>query len=641
MKTNTLYKSILMAFCAVSLVSCDSFLDRQEDEQLTEAKVWASFNYTRQYFYNCWGYLPDDANAFYSSVPYFGASDETSMTWNYSYRYINFGSWNATTVPNDYFNTRYQCIRDCNIFLANVLKCSDPVLENDTARKSQLQLWYDSVRFVRAYTYFLLMRDYGPIMLMGDEIMDFTLTTKELERPRNTWEECVDYVTEELNYCAQNLPATLTKANYGLPTRGAALAVLSRLHLYSARPLFNGNPLYRTVRNPEDARFPELSGKNLFPVEADASKWALAASTAKRVIDLNAYSLYHDKDNPTNPYLNYYGVFQENWNDELIFCGGGYKSRWALGVHTAPTDIATGSAYGGWGPTQTSVDSYAMADGRYPITGYDRSGNPIVDSRSGYPPADREFDLTSIVNPFLKALKASDSDATSNSPRMYAGREPRFYVTVYYPGSSWKHGEAYGRAIVADGATGHKTHDYPITGYLVNKWYDHTLDSYQGQWGNITFPTFRYAEIYLNYIEAVLECEAAGVSGNDVDHDYAITLWNELRARSGMDPIMEIYPDATTEDLIEYIHRERQIELAQEGHRYFDVRTWKLGPELLNGPVYGLDTSVKATGATAVPGEMWTRKVVETRVFKNQHYLYPFLQRELDRNKILTQNYGW
>ena len=632
----TILKSILaaIALSMLGLSSCDSFLDRQEDEQLTEEKVWASFNYTKQYFYNCWGYLPDDANGFYNSVPYFGATDEASMTWNYSYRYINFGSWNATTVPNDNFNYRYQGIRDCNIFLKNALNCSDPILASDAARRTQLQLWYDSARFARAYLYFLLMRDYGPVFLVGDDVMDFTASTQELQRPRNTWDECVDYVVGELTYCAENLPTAHSSSNYGLPTRGAALAVISRLQLYSARPLFNGNPLYRTVRNPD--------GTALFPEQADPQKWVAAASAAKKVIDLNAYELYRDKDAPTNPYLNYYGVFQEEWNKELIFCGGGYQSRWALGVHTAPTDIATGSAYGGWGPTQSSVDSYAMADGRYPITGYDRTGSPIVDSRSGYPAADREFDLMQIVNPFLRAMKVSESDATSVSPRMYANREPRFYVTVYYPGSGWLHGEAVDAAFFADGAVGHTTHDYPITGYLVNKWYDHTLDSYQGNWGNITFPTFRYAEIILNYVEAVLECEAAGVTGNDVDHDLAMSLWLNLRGRSGMEPITEIYPDATTEDLIEYIHRERQIELAQEGHRYFDVRTWLQGTELLNGPVYGLDTSVKSSrSATSVPPEMWTRKVMETRVFRNNHYLYPFLQRELDRNKVLTQNYGW
>ncbi len=626
---------ILMALTALlAFASCDSFLDRQEDEQLTEEKIWQSFNYTRQYFFNCMGYLPDDADNFYNSTPYFGATDEASMTWNYSYRYINFGSWNATTVPNDYFNSRYECIRDCNIFLANVLKCSDPVLESDASRKAQLQLWYDSVRWARAYTYFLLMRDYGPIFLVGDELMDFTASTQELQQPRNTWEECVQYVVNEMTYCAENLPATQNSANLGLPTRGAALAVLSRLRLYSARPLFNGNRLYRTVRNPD--------GTNLFPEEFDAQKWVLSAQAAKRVIDLGVYSLYKDKDKPDNPYLNYYGVFQETWNDELIYCGGGYRSRWSLGVHTAPTDIATGSAYGGWGPTQSSVDSYAMADGRYPITGYDRSGTPVVDSQSGYPAADREWDLTNVVNPFLKALGTSDADATSASPRMYAGREPRFYVTVYYPGAGWKHGEAVGRAFFADGSVGHTTHDYPITGYLVNKWYDHTLDSYQGQWGNVTFPTYRYAETYLNYIESVLECEAAGVSGNDVSHDLAMQYWDELRARSGMAPIMEVYPDATIDQLIDLIRRERQVELAQEGHRYFDTRTWMIATDVCNGDVYGLDTSVKGSrGITSVPPEMWKRKVVERRIFRSNHYLYPFLQRELDRNKVLTQNYGW
>ena len=199
-------KTLYILIALLCVASCDKFLDRQEDEQLTEEKIWKSFTYTRQYFFNCMGYLPDDANNFYSNVPYFGATDEASMTWNYSYRYINFGSWNATTVPNDYFNTRYQAIRDCNIFLSHVLECSDPILESDAARQSQLQLWYDSVRWARAYNYFLLMRDYGPVFLVGDELMDFTASTQELQRPRNTWQECVDYVVSEMTYCAENLP---------------------------------------------------------------------------------------------------------------------------------------------------------------------------------------------------------------------------------------------------------------------------------------------------------------------------------------------------------------------------------------------------------------------------------------------------
>ena len=627
---------LLIAFLTIGLVSCDKFLDRQEDEQLTEEKIWKSFDYTRQYFLNCMGYLPNDAENMVSGVPYFGATDEASMTWNYNYRLINFGSWNATSVPNDRFNTYYQGIRDCNIFLNKAPDCSDPILSTDASRRSQLEMWLASVRFARAYLYFLLMRDYGPVFLVGDTPMDFTAATADLQRPRDTWDACVDYVTSEMQYCADNLPDTQSAAYYGLPTVGSALAVISRLKLYSARDLFNGNKLYRTVRNPD--------GTPLFPEEFDAKKWVEAAQAAKDVIDLGLYELYTDKDDPDNAYLNYYGVFQENWNKELIYCGGGYRHRGTVSYHTMPVGIASYVyAYGGWGPTQSSVDSYAMANGRYPITGYDANGGPIVDSESGYPSADQEFKTTEIKNPFLVALKCKDEDDTkSNSPRMYANREPRFYVTVYWPGTGWKHGDVVGRAIFADGAVGHTNHDYPVTGYLVNKWVDHQVDNYSGQYTYMTFPTFRYAEIILNYVEAVIECEINGVSSAAVNHGEAMNLWASLRKRSGLPPITDVYENLTNEQLREYIRRERQVELAQEGHRYFDTRTWMIAPEVCNGPVYGLDTSVKGdTQMKEPPAAMLTRKVVETRVFKSNHYLYPFLQRELDRNKVLTQNYGW
>ena len=628
----TLY--ILLALVAFTAVSCDSFLDRQEDEQLTFEKIWKQRSYTRQYFLNCWGYLPNDAAIFYTPNVVIGASEEASMTWNWSFRNLNFGSWNASNLPDSKFNNYYQGIRDCNIFMQN----AERVLDNDdSAVKDEVLLWKASARWARAYMYFFLMRDYGPVFLVGDEPMDFTATTQELQRPRNTWDECVAYVESEMKELANggDLPGTQAANNLGLPTRGACLAVISRLKLYSARDLFNGNTTYRNLK-----QYPDGTGPNLFPQEYDAQKWVEAAQAAKAVIDLGTYSLYKDKDHPENPYLNYYGVTQEPWNDEIIFAGGGYQSRWYLGVHTAPAGLATGTAYGGWGPTQQQVDAYAMASGRYPITGYDRNGSPIVDSKSGYPAADREFDLTSVENPFLIALEATSAQATSSSPKMYLNREPRFYVNVYWPGSNWMHGTQFHAASFATNAIGHQSHDYPKSGYLVNRFYDHTQDSYQGAWGNVTFPTFRLAEIYLNYIEAVLECEKYGVTGLSVDYKEALRLWDQLRERSGMAPITEVYPEANIDELIELVRKERRVELSQEGHRYYDTRTWKIATTTDNGPMYGLDVTVTASGST-VPPEMWKRSVFEERVFKPQHYLYPFLQRELDRNKVLTQNYGW
>lgn len=625
MKMNNIFKYLISgALALTAFCSCDSFLDRQEDEAMTFEKIWERVSTTRQYFFNCMGYLPTDDIFYYRHES--GASDEGSCTWAWSsYQLINFGTWNASNLPNSNFNTYYEGIRDCNIFMQNVFSCSDP-----SALQSDLTLWYNCARWARAYMYFLLMRDFGPIFLVGDELMDFTATAAELERPRNTWEECVDYVVSEMTELSRLLPESYSSGNMGLPTSGAALAVISRLTLYSARDQYNGNTMYSGVVNPD--------GTPLFPQTYNAQKWLTAADAAKAVIDLNTYSLYRDESD--NPYLNYLGITHENWNSEIIFSGGGYHSRYTMGVHTAPSFSTGGSlAYGGWGPTQQQVDAYAMSNGRYPITGYEGDGSPIIDSESGYPAS--EFTKANFENPFMTALGAGNAYSSGSWPVMYRDREPRFYVSVFWGDSWWKYGDSYTLISFCQGANAHTSHDYPKPGYLVNRYYDHSLNSYNNtQWGNITFPTFRLGEIYLNYIEAVLECERNGVAGESVDHNRAMELWAELRDRSGMAPITDAYPNAGIDELVELVRKERRVELAFEGLRYYDTRTWLIAEDVDGGPMYGMNTAAAASG-TVTSDEYWQRTAFETRIFRPQDYLFPFPQRELDRNNMLTQNYRW
>lgn len=618
-------KYVLLLCAGIGLSACDSFLDKQEDETMTFEKIWQQVGTTKQYFFQAMGYLPNDAEIFYYKHT-IGASDESTCTWNWNaYRFINFGSWNPSNMPNDDFNKYYEAIRDCNIFLQNVMSCSDPA-----ALQSDLTLWYNCVRWARAYYYFLLMRDFGPVFLLGDELIDFTATTAQLARPRDTWEDCVDYVVQEMEWCSTHLPESHNSAYMGLPTSGAALAVISRLKLYSARDLFNGNSLYRQVRNPD--------GTQLFPEQYEAKKWVEAAQAAKAVIDMNLYKLYRSKED--DPCLNYLGITMETWNDEIIYTGGGYRSRYMIGVHTAPSiSISGGIAYGGWGPTQQQVDAYAMSNGRYPVTGYDADGTPRIDPSSGYSSA--EFAKTTFQNPFLQAMGASQAYFQGSWPQMYKDREPRFYVSVFWGDSFWMYSVGnYVKTSFCQGANAHTAHDYPKSGYLTNRFYDHTLNSYTGQWGNVTFPSIRLGEIYLNYIEAVLECERHGVSGDGVDHSLAMQYWNELRDRSGMEPVTVAYPAASVDDLVDLVRKERRVELAFEGHRYYDTRTWMIATQTDGGPMYGMNTAALASGTTTADA-FWARTAFETRVFKNNHYLFPFPQRELDRNKQLRQNYGW
>lgn len=611
--------------------SCEDFLDRQEDENLTFDEIWLSRNYVRQYWLNCMSFLPNfDGSFIGDSDPYLGASDECTITYDRAYRYINFGTWNASTVPYYKMDSYYQGIRECNIFMQNVYNCTDPEVT-----KAQLDQWYWQTRFARAYYYFLMMCDYGPVFLVGDELLDFTASTEELYRPRNTWEQCVDYVVSEMTECdkADAVQLQYGETEYGLATKGTCRAVISRLLLYSARDLFNGNTLYRDLRNPETPDFPEQSGQNLFPQTYEANKWLEAADAAKAVMDLGIYSLYRAGND--NPYEDYYGITNVTWNSELIWTNR-YNNRYYWGINTVPAGV---SGYGGVGPTQQQVDAYAMKTGIYPITGYESDGTPIADPASGYNVA-AELELSTWNYPSSGWSLIGNYDVTA--PNMYKDREPRFYVTVFFGGNYWLAGSSsYGPISFASGGNGNQSHDYPKSGYLVNRFYDHTLNSTQGNWGNITFPVFRLGEIYLNFIESVLECKNRGVALPSGYEDLAMEVWADLRDRAGLDPITDVYPNASTAQLIDLCRKERRVELAFERHRYFDTRTWMIAPETDGGPMYGMNTNATAGGSTNTPEEFWQRTVFETRVFNNNHYLYPFSQRELDRNRLLVQNYGW
>ncbi|MEG0463085.1 RagB/SusD family nutrient uptake outer membrane protein, partial [Bacteroides sp.] len=316
-----------------------------------------------------------------------------------------------------------------------------------------------------------------------------------------------------------------------------------------------------------------------------------------------------------------------------------YNGLYAWGVGTVPTGVA-GTAYGAVGPTQQQVDAYAMSNGRYPIIGYDKQGNPTLDRAAGY--EEEELAMSTWTYPAKGWSKHNNFQI--ESPNMYKDREPRFYVSVFFGGNKFLHGPSATKISFAKGGNGNKSHDYAKTGYLCNRFYDHMLNSAEGNWGNITFPLFRLGEIYLNFIESVLECKKHGVALPGGYEKLAMDSWADLRDRAGLEPITKVYPQASTDELIELCRKERRIELTFERHRYFDTRTWMIAEQTDNGPMYGMDTNCpldKGMSGLDTPKDYWKRTVVETRVFKKNHYLHPFAQRELDRNKLLIQNYGW
>jgi hypothetical protein len=232
-----------------------------------------------------------------------------------------------TGIAGTIWGRSYRSIRECNWALNNLDKVS-----MSATHKARLKA---ELQFIRAFRYQDLIRNYGGVILMGDKVYNLSdnLQDESLFK-RSTLKESMDYVLAQIDQAAANLPVSNDNSwQVGRATKGAALALKSRLALYAASPLYN------------------------------TGTWQDAVKAAQAVIDLNKYGLY------TGGYGN---LFLDANNNEAIFVRLYTKNA----GHTH-LEIANGpNGYGGWGgnlPLQNLVDDYEM-----------NNGKPITDATSGY-----------------------------------------------------------------------------------------------------------------------------------------------------------------------------------------------------------------------------------------------------------------
>ncbi|OJV80626.1 MAG: hypothetical protein BGO34_19710 [Bacteroidia bacterium 44-10] len=314
----------------------------------------------------------------------------------------------------------------------------------------------------------------------------------------------------------------------------------------------------------------------------DRTKWEKAAQAAENLID-KGYTLYPD----------YKNLFMED-NNEIIF--GRYFTI-SLN-HNINGLSGTNSQYGGGHnhPTENLVMDYEMVNGELPYS-LDASNKIIVNPASGYDPK----------NPYLN-------------------RDPRFYASILYDGSVFQDHEVE----TFDGGI-----DSPLssvvpwnatmTGYYLYKFIDpyksvnlRTEDKSTNPW-----IYFRYGEILLNYAEAKFELG---------DEDVARKYVNLVRARVNMPPV-----NASGIDLRNKIRHERRIELAFEGHRFFDVRRWEILEEVSTKQILGMQIRKAANGEKS-----YDIKVVAPVAYYDQHLKLPIPRTEIDKSGgALTQNRGY
>ena len=608
------YKSIVVI--ALMTISCSKeFFNQVPDDRMTIDEVFQRREESERYLANVYNYIRDESDQTLNGgspnfgVPWLGASDEGDITYTSQPTYkINLGNWDASNTFYDFWTHYYAGIRAATYFMQNIGGNQELLSLPDG--EALIRQYRAEARALRAEFYACILKQYGPaILLPADEVISPQTPYESFALPRNSYDECIEFIMSEFDQAAADLPTWYANdLDYGRMNKAIIYALKARTLLYAASPLWNGNTDY--------ADFITKEGKQLVSQQVDLSKWSRAAAAAKQVIDLNLFSLYkkYDGNGQLDAFTSYRDLFLEPWNTEVIFARKNnlLGDRWEW----RSTPRLAGGASGN-GVTQQQVDAYQMANGEIPITGYNADGTPIVNPASGY--VEEGF-----------SQEATDfTDAGTWS--MYVNREPRFYVSVTYNGSYNLNRTAFpakiGFFFKGNNGKSGGANNFSQTGYLTRK--NIHPNSNQQTKSRVARPLIlvRLAEIYLNYIEALNE--------TDPGHPDILKYLNEIRVRAGIPPLEG---GLLQDEMRERIRLERRIELAFERHRWFDTRRWKIAELTDGGKFWGLDID---KGENFEDISFYKRVVFEERVFGKRDYLFPVPQSEIDKNEQLTQNPDW
>ncbi len=614
---------ITIIICLIALygaASCErSYLyPWPPDGARTPEDVWSYYDYSK-------GFLDavsadNMLSGIYSDVQGYGnfasACDEAehSNPAGAVQRFTN-GIWNPTNVPDVYyggpwssyrrFNTpwtnSYEGIRRVNIFLENV---DNSALIDDPANPARAyERTYEKgfAFFLRAWFQFDLFRKYGcfPISKKSLTIED------DLFFPKNTLAECYEAILEDCNKAIEMLPTLWDDNNWSKANKGAAYALKSRLMLYYASPLFQG----------------EFENLGIAANSTgDVERWKRAVAAAREMIN-------------NNPFFNLMPVtkFTEQYGS-----AGTYSYEVGLKVNLAQKEIIWGS------PASANIsyydERYNMPAGIEGCNGFTNPTQDIVDA----------FEVVTGQGTSQAKAVPFDWNNPEHAKNPYAKRDPRFYASIMYNGLKW--GLNASRRFTVDTYEG-GVHRNPVnpnstkTGYYLRKFFTENFYAYKTNFYTKALrhrSELRVAEIILNYAEAMNE--VYGPEGSDPEGGLsygaatALEAVNLIRARVKMPAIVN---GLSKDQMREKIKHERRIELCFEGHRMYDLRRWKEGSKL-GEAIHGV--IITPTGFVNNKPEGFTYKVVkvEDRVWRDCMYWWPIPYSEIVKySGRLIQNPGW
>lgn len=523
---------LVISISLLNLLSCS--LDPELTDQYSENVAWTNETNLELYLNK---FYPLIGQSYYN--PHIGEdaySDILKMnTPGADQNLFAFGSVPVTPASNVFNNWGWghTWAIDCNRFL-------DGLSKNGGNFSSEVRLRAEAeVRFFRAYVYFVMARRYGASLILYKELP----ALGDKNHARSTPEECWDFIAEDLDFAAINLPIVATKNGENLTgklTKGAAYGLKARAMLY-------------------------------------AKRWKDASDAAQNLMDLGIYDLY-----PTYADLFKQRRSEKKVNKESIL-EFGYSSPsfvYSFDKFFCPPGDA---GYAQVSPTENLVAAYQMADG----TNFSWSNS-------------------------------------QHAATPYSGRESRFYASILYNGASWKGRtiEAYkgGKDGIAVGAAGTTN-----TGYYLKKFFDENR-AFENT--DLTFYFMRLAEVYLIYSEAMAEQNELG---------EAVEYLNKVRRRAGFTTDLST---GSKDGFMAMLRHERMVELAFEGHRFWDLRRWGLAESVLNG------TTLQGIEITKNADNTFTYKQVscdsnKKRIYLDKYERFPIPTSEIQRNALCEQFEEW
>lgn len=560
------YTYIIAGIWLLLISACkQDFLERAPSDLINEEEVFTNLTNAEAFLNNAYREVPSlryrtGTGGFFNLGS--GADESAYMTGEVkSTTSFNRGDWNPVQFPLDWsWFAYYNSIRQINVFLRNYDRIPSEVGgQNFGDRRRRM---YGEAHGLRAYYYFLLYSHWGEVPYLEEDLLPGG--AENIYMPATSIDELIEKIDEDLKVAEEHLTPRHSEAEFGRLNSAAIKALRSRLYLYYASPL--SNP------------------------DGNAQKWEKAASEAKAALEFaegNSYALSLTNNGGNKAYER---IFMEMTNPEILWSSySPYESggRDWNGWGGALADY-------GWaaeGPLQEMVDAYEMTNGELPISGYDASGLPVVNTSSGYDPQ----------NPFIN-------------------RDSRFYQTIIHHGATWK-----GRVIDVSAPNGnYYDRNNRRTNYYWRKYMQEDFNIGTGTgFSPRRFVLFRLSELYLNYAEALNE--SLSVPSSDVYNAV-----DAIRTRAGQP---NLPTGLSKEEMRDRIRQERRVEFALENHRFYDIMRWKIAENVINGDVHGMHLE---NGTFTYP--KWSERVFDS----SKHYFFPIPQDEIDKNKgTLEQNPNW